>query len=87
VKDALDHGANVLCGGKLEEKLGPLFYSPTILIDVNEKMKIFTEETFGPVMIVVPFDSDDHVIKMVKPKLRANLTIIKGKWNRIWFGL
>ena len=40
------------------------FYPPTVLLGVRRGMKIWEEEVFGPVMIVVPFDTDDEVIAL-----------------------
>src|SRR5699024_7133358 len=39
------------------------FYSPTILSDINEKMKVVHEETFGPVIPLIPFTSEVEVIQ------------------------
>lgn len=67
VADALAKGARLTTGGK-RHALGPLFYEPTVLVDVPEGAKILTEETFGPVAAILPFDTEDEVIA------RANAT-------------
>tara|TARA_R110002049_G_scaffold44333_6_gene130171 strand:- start:28682 stop:30166 length:1485 start_codon:yes stop_codon:yes gene_type:complete len=67
VKDALDRGARLLCGGK-RHAAGPLFYEPTVLVDVPPDAKIMYEETFGPVAAIAAFDSEEEVI------VRANDT-------------
>lgn len=67
VKDALDHGAKLGCGGT-RDALGPLFYQPTVLTDVPDAAAIMRDETFGPVAAITPFDSEDEVIA------RANAT-------------
>ncbi|MGD8277838.1 MAG: aldehyde dehydrogenase family protein, partial [Gemmatimonadota bacterium] len=59
VRDALDHGATLLAGGRPRPDLGPLFYEPTVLADVTSGMRVYAEETFGPVLAVYPFDSVD----------------------------
>jgi succinate-semialdehyde dehydrogenase / glutarate-semialdehyde dehydrogenase len=67
VKDALDKGATLVCGGRrlTEDGLDKgYFYAPTILSDVTPRMRIYREETFGPVAPVVPFDSEDDVLEM-----------------------
>ncbi len=64
VEDARARGAKILCGGKRLPDLGPLFYSPTLVTDVNAEMKLMREETFGPVLPVIPFTSDDEVVRM-----------------------
>ncbi len=42
--------------------MGLNFYAPTILADVRHDMRIMREETFGPVLSVAPFDSDDEAV-------------------------
>lgn len=62
VKDALDKGASVACGGRQLTSLGELFYEPTVLKDISPDMIIMTEETFGPVAPVVSFSTEEEVI-------------------------
>lgn len=54
--DAVTKGAAVLCGGKLIEH-GGRWLEPTVLVNVTPDMKIMREETFGPVLPVMPFES------------------------------
>ncbi|MCF3639667.1 NAD-dependent succinate-semialdehyde dehydrogenase [Rhizobium sp. TRM95111] len=61
VADARAKGARVLAGGK-RHKAGPLFFEPTLLIDVSDDALIMREETFGPVAAVSAFDSEAEVI-------------------------
>jgi acyl-CoA reductase-like NAD-dependent aldehyde dehydrogenase len=56
VKDAVDKGARVLTGGTHEGQI----YRPTILIDVPYDAVASNEETFGPLCIVEPVDSDEE---------------------------
>ena len=67
VADALDRGAKLLTGGKRSD-LGPLFFEPTVLVDVPGDALIFREETFGPVAAIAPFDTEEEAVK------RANAT-------------
>ena len=67
VHDALQKGAALVCGGKrlIEDGLGKgYFYAPTILADVTTDMRIYREETFGPVAPVIAFDTEEEVLKM-----------------------
>jgi len=64
VRDAVLHGARLLRGGKRLTELGPNFYAPTLLADVTRDMRIIREETFGPVLPVAPFDTDDEAIRL-----------------------
>jgi len=64
VADALARGARLVCGGRRLPELGPNFYAPTVLADVTHEMLITREETFGPVLPVMPFDSDDEAVRL-----------------------
>jgi succinate-semialdehyde dehydrogenase/glutarate-semialdehyde dehydrogenase len=61
VADATGRGAQVLQGGR-RHALGGNFYEPTVLTDVTPAMKIFSEETFGPVAPLIRFRDDDEVV-------------------------
>lgn len=61
VADARTKGANVVCGGA-RHKAGPLFFQPTVLTDVSPDALIMSEETFGPVAAIVPFDTENEAI-------------------------
>lgn len=55
--DASAKGAVVNCGGMVEEKDGGWWCRPTVLTQVTHAMKVMTEETFGPIMPVMSFDT------------------------------
>ncbi len=85
VDDAVSKGAKVVIGGKARPDLGPYFYEPTILTDVNETMTIYREETFGPVVSVYPFKSIHEAVELAndsKYGLNASIwtkNIAKGR--------
>jgi len=64
VVDAVTRGARVLAGGSRLPELGPNFYRPTVLADVTHQMRIMREETFGPVLPVMAFDSDEEAVHL-----------------------
>jgi acyl-CoA reductase-like NAD-dependent aldehyde dehydrogenase len=64
VEDAKARGARVLAGGARLPELGVNFYAPTVLADVTHDMRIMREETFGPVLPVMAFDSDDEAVRL-----------------------
>ena len=67
VEDAVEKGAELFYGGKAPdgaEYENGYFYMPTILAGTNHEMKVMTEETFGPVVGVMPFDGVDEAIKL-----------------------
>lgn len=64
VEDARQRGARILTGGLRLRDLGPTFYAPTVLANVDHAMQIMREETFGPVLPVMPFDSDADAVRL-----------------------
>lgn len=64
VQDALDHGAQLLAGGRrTAEGLG---YAPTLLDHCTTDMKVVKEETFGPVLAVVRVSNPYEAVKLVE---------------------
>lgn len=62
VADALDKGATLACGGK-RHALGPLFFEATVLTDVPDTARVLSEETFGPVAALLPFDTEAEAVQ------------------------
>jgi aldehyde dehydrogenase (NAD+) len=58
VTEAIEKGATLLTGGKFRD----LFYEPTVLSGVTRDMKIFREETFGPVAALITVDDAEEAI-------------------------
>jgi len=64
VEDARERGARVLAGGARLRELGPTFFAPTVLADVNRSMRVMQEETFGPILPIAPFDDDAEAVAL-----------------------
>lgn len=64
VDDAVAGGARVLTGGSAPDGPG-YFYPPTVLTDVPASAKMGSEEIFGPVAPLTPFDTEDEVVEAV----------------------
>jgi succinate-semialdehyde dehydrogenase/glutarate-semialdehyde dehydrogenase len=62
VTDAVAHGARVLVGGKHRPDIGPYVFEPTVLENVSEEMLLCRGETFGPVVALYRFSSDEEAI-------------------------
>jgi succinate-semialdehyde dehydrogenase/glutarate-semialdehyde dehydrogenase len=62
VEDAIANGANVLAGGKAHS-LGGTFFEPTVLTDMTSDMRMFREETFGPVAGLFRFTDEAEAIE------------------------
>lgn len=61
VKEAVAAGAKVVAGGK---KQSDYVYMPTVLTDVTKEMRVVKEEIFGPVVVVIPYETFDDAIAM-----------------------
>lgn len=65
VDAAVAAGARALIGSDAFAPLGPAYLAPQVLVDVDPRMEVQREETFGPVVTVSPVDSDaDAVARM-----------------------
>ncbi|MDX6231363.1 MAG: succinate-semialdehyde dehydrogenase / glutarate-semialdehyde dehydrogenase [Nocardioidaceae bacterium] len=64
VEDAKAKGATVLTGGQTRPDLGPAFYEPTILEGVTKDMLAGSTETFGPVVGLYRFTTEDEAIAL-----------------------
>ncbi|MFD0692417.1 aldehyde dehydrogenase [Actinomadura fibrosa] len=60
IEDAVAHGAEVLTGGGRDG----LFFQPTVLRGVTPQMRIYQEESFGPVASIIEADSEDRAVEI-----------------------
>ena len=65
VADALQKGARLVTGGKGINTRG-YFFEPTILTNVNHKMSIMKEESFGPVIGIMKVKNDEEAIRLMQ---------------------
>ncbi len=66
VADAREKGATVLLGGERPNGStngGGTFYAPTILTNADDSMLVANEETFGPVAAILPFETEEEVLR------------------------
>lgn len=67
IDDAVRKGARLICGGSRpdgEEYIKGYFFEPTILADVNHEMLVMKEETFGPVVGVMPYKTIEDAVEL-----------------------
>lgn len=64
VQTALREGAECLAGGEPLSHLGPNYYKPTVLTNVSPQSDIWKEETFGPVMPIIKFETDEEALSL-----------------------
>ena len=63
IDDAIEQGATLLAGGERPAHLNKGHYiAPTVLANVREDMAVYRDETFGPIVSLVPFDSRDNLL-------------------------
>ncbi|KAM7209019.1 Aldehyde/histidinol dehydrogenase [Naviculisporaceae sp. PSN 640] len=70
VRDAEKKGAKIIVGGQKMPELGENFFQPTVLTGMTQEMAMASEETFGPVAGLFPFETEDEVVKL------ANSTVV-----------
>jgi acyl-CoA reductase-like NAD-dependent aldehyde dehydrogenase len=63
IEDAVARGARVMCGGCARPDLGPCFFEPTVIADVDSSMRLFQEETFGPILAIQTVRNADEAIE------------------------
>lgn len=73
-----NEGAKLVLGGARHGSRG-YFYQPTIFTDVHNNMRIAREEIFGPVMAVIPFDSEEHAYAIAND---CEYGLAAGVWTR-----
>ena len=64
LKDAVTKGAQIRSGGKVENIEGGLWIAPTVVTNVNHDMMLMTEETFGPVIPCMSFETEEEAIAL-----------------------
>ncbi len=69
IEDAIQKGARVLTGGAVENIDGGLWCRPTVMIDVNHDMKVMTEETFGPLIPVMAFSTEEEAVTLANDSI------------------
>ncbi len=79
VEDARLRGARVVIGAKRLPDLGPNFYAPTVLADVTHEMRIMREETFGPVLPIMAFDTEDEAVRLAND---SEFGLAASVWTR-----
>jgi len=64
ISQAVEQGAIIACGGRRAPGAG-WFFQPTVLLQVDARMAVMREETFGPVIGIMAVDSDAHAVSLI----------------------
>jgi betaine-aldehyde dehydrogenase len=81
--DATAKGARVLCGGKRLELPNGIFFEPTVVTGVDHSMALMTEETFGPVVPVMPVTNVDEALRLAnETRYGLNASVWTGDIER-----
>lgn len=75
-QDALDKGGVLVTGGNRLDRPG-WFYPPTVVKKIDETMRVFTEETFGPLGVILTFSDEEEALRY------ANITNY-GLGGSVW---
>jgi len=78
VTEALDQGARLEIGGSRKPGTG-WFYEPTVLTQVDQSMKIMRDETFGPVLPVTTFSSEEEAVALANDSIYG---LTASVWTR-----
>jgi succinate-semialdehyde dehydrogenase/glutarate-semialdehyde dehydrogenase len=78
VDDAIAKGAKALTGGKRMDSLEGYFYEPTVLVNLNNSMRIMQEETFGPVLPIMVVANEAEAIREAN---RSNYGLLASVWT------
>lgn len=78
IDDAVAKGARVLTGGSAA--ISGSYIQPTVLVDVDHRMKVMTEETFGPVIPIARVESTDEAVRLANDtKYGLGSSVFAGK--------
>src|SRR6266567_1728868 len=79
VDEAVDKGAIVQTGGSRTEDSSGAFFQPTVLTTVNHDMTVMREETFGPVLPIMTFRTDEEAVNLAND---SSYGLTASVWTR-----
>ncbi len=84
IQKGVDEGARVAAGGvgRPEGFNRGYYVKPTVFADVNNEMTIAREEIFGPVLVVIPYESEDEAIRIANDTPYGLAAYVQGSQDR-----
>ncbi|TDC76184.1 succinate-semialdehyde dehydrogenase (NADP(+)) [Micromonospora sp. KC606] len=83
VGDAVARGATLHTGGRHRPDIGPYVFEPTVLTGATPGMRMYAEETFGPVVAVYRFTTDDEAVALANDTpYGLNASVLSGSGAR-----
>ncbi|MEV4491587.1 succinic semialdehyde dehydrogenase [Micromonospora coxensis] len=83
VADAVARGATLHTGGRHRPDIGPYVFEPAVLTNVTPAMRMYAEETFGPVVAVYRFGTDDEAVALANDTAYGlNASVVSGSGAR-----
>ena len=79
LRDAVAHGAQIAAGGNRRTELGPTFFEPTVVTNVDQSMQLMREETFGPVIAIRPVKSAGEAVALAND---SEFALSASIWTR-----
>jgi succinate-semialdehyde dehydrogenase/glutarate-semialdehyde dehydrogenase len=79
VDEAVRRGAHIETGGQRPRALPGPFYEPTVLVGVDHSMAVMREETFGPVLPVMTFETEDEAVRLANDSIYG---LTASVWTR-----
>ena len=79
IEDAVSRGARVRCGGHPRVDLGANFFEPTVITNVDSTMKLFQEETFGPILAIQAVNNSEEAITRAND---SSFALSASVWTR-----
>ncbi len=79
ISDSVSKGARALVGGNRTKNLAGAFHEPTVLAGVNHTMLVMREETFGPVLPLMTFETEDEAVKLANDSVYG---LTASVWTR-----
>jgi succinate-semialdehyde dehydrogenase/glutarate-semialdehyde dehydrogenase len=84
IRDAVSLGASASAGGATSA-LGGSFVEPTVLLNVDSRMRVFREEIFGPVAPLIKFETEDQALSMANDsEFGLAAYVYTRDFSRLW---